>query len=97
MEIITLQNDSILKITSEFWIHASTQKYPNLRSIALRITSFFGSTWLCESTFSSMKYLKNKYRSRITDSNLDSSLRAAVSNYIPQFSKLAENQCQLSH
>ncbi|XP_008185363.1 SCAN domain-containing protein 3-like [Acyrthosiphon pisum] len=97
MEIITLQNDSILKITSEFWKHASSQKYPNLRSIALRITSFFGSTWLCESTFSSMKYLKNKYRSRITDSNLDSSLRAAVSNYIPQFSKLAENQCQVSH
>ncbi|XP_022162363.1 general transcription factor II-I repeat domain-containing protein 2-like [Myzus persicae] len=73
MEIITLQNDSILKITSEFWKHASAQKYPNLRSIALRVTSFFGSTWLCESTFSSMKYLKNKYRSRITDSNLDSS------------------------
>ncbi|KAF0737720.1 general transcription factor II-I repeat domain-containing protein 2-like, partial [Aphis craccivora] len=83
-----------ITITSEFWKHASTQKYPNLRSIALRISSFFGSTWLCESTFSSMKYLKNKYRSRITDSNLDSSLRAAVSNYIPQFSKLSENQCQ---
>ncbi|KAL4153007.1 hypothetical protein QTP88_000840 [Uroleucon formosanum] len=81
MEIITLQNDSILKITSEFWKYASTQKYPNLQSIALRVTSFFGSTWLCE----------------ITDSNLDSSLRAAVSNYTPQFSKLAENQCQLSH
>ncbi|KAL4104036.1 hypothetical protein QTP88_019349 [Uroleucon formosanum] len=51
MEIITLQNDSILKITSEFWKHAN--------------------------------------------SNLDSSLRVAVSNYIPQFSKLAENQCPL--
>ncbi|XP_050065732.1 general transcription factor II-I repeat domain-containing protein 2A-like [Aphis gossypii] len=97
MEIITLQNDSILKITSEFWKHASAQKYPNLRSIALRVTSFFGSTWLCESTFSSMKYLKNKYRSRITDSNLDSSLRAAVSNYLPEFLKLAGNQCQVSH
>ncbi|KAE9521271.1 hypothetical protein AGLY_018334 [Aphis glycines] len=97
MEIITLQNDSTLKITSKFWKHTITQKYPNLRSIALRVTSFFDSTWLCESTFSSMKYLKNKYRSRITDSYLDSSLRAAVSNYLPEFLKLAGNQCQVSH
>jgi len=74
MEVIKLQNDSILKITSEFWKHASTHLYSNLRNITLHITSFFGPTWLCESTFSSMKYLKNKYQSRITDSNLDSSL-----------------------
>ncbi|KAF0754049.1 SCAN domain-containing protein 3-like [Aphis craccivora] len=71
MEIITLQNDSIFKSTSEFWKN---------------------------STFSSVKYLKKKYRSKITNSNLDSSIRAAISNYIPEFSKLAEkNQCQLSH
>lgn len=30
------------------------------------------------------------------NSNLDSSLRAAISKYIVEFSKLAENQCQES-
>jgi len=91
-------NDSILKSTLEFWKNTSIKKYPNLQSIALRITSFFGSTWLCKSTFSNMKYLKNKHRSKITNSNLDSSIWAAISNYIPEFSKLVkENQCQLSH
>jgi len=45
MEIITLQNDSIFKSTSEFWKNVSIKKYPNLQRIALHITSFFGSTY----------------------------------------------------
>lgn len=41
MEIVALQNDSVLKVTLEFWKHAITQKYPNLPGIGLRIVSFF--------------------------------------------------------
>jgi len=89
LEILTLQNDPVLKITSEFRKHACTQKYQNLRDIALHIISFFGLTWLCESIFSSIKFSKNKSRSRMTNSNLDLSLRAAISNYISEFFKLA--------
>jgi len=44
-----------------------------------------------------MQYLKNKYRSRITNSNLDSILEATVSNYTKEFSKIAENQSHVSH
>ena len=29
MEIITLQNDSVLKIAPEFWKHSCAQKYSN--------------------------------------------------------------------
>lgn len=92
-----MQNEPVLKITSDFWKHSCPQKYPNLRDIALRVISFFGSTWLCDSIFSSMKYFKNKHRSRMTNRNLDSNLRVTVSNYTPHLSKLAENQCQISH
>jgi len=35
LEILTLQNDLLLKITSELWKHACVQKYPNLRDITL--------------------------------------------------------------
>lgn len=37
-----------------------------------------------------------KYLTRITNS-LDSSFKATLSNYNPKFSKLAENQCEISY
>lgn len=54
MEIIKLQNDSFLKIPSVFSKHSCPQKYPNLQDTALRVTSFFGSTWL----FKSIQYFR---------------------------------------
>ncbi|GFV59406.1 transposable element Tc3 transposase [Trichonephila clavipes] len=65
-------------------------KYPNLKKVAFHLALFFGSTYLCESAFSTMNIIKNTYRSRLTDDHLESSARLTVSNYIPRYSSLTD-------
>ena len=58
----------------------------------------FGSTYVCESAFSTMKYLKNEYRSRLWDGSLESQLKLMVSKEVPDFARLvARMQDQGSH
>lgn len=95
-EVLLLQNDIILKARSSepknnFWSLMDEVKYPNLKQVAFHLTSFFGSTYLCESAFSTMKIIKTKYRSRLTDDHLESSTRLAVSNYIPRYSRFVHS------
>ncbi|XP_049772459.1 SCAN domain-containing protein 3-like [Schistocerca cancellata] len=75
-EIIELQYDTQLKALfiehcetqqyTEFW-KCVPNNYKNLRECAQFILTPFPSTYLCETSFSKMKYLKNKYRTRSTD------------------------------
>ncbi|PNF19650.1 hypothetical protein B7P43_G17573 [Cryptotermes secundus] len=97
MEILNFQGDISLKSSfascSNFWTLVDRNKYPMIHSIALKIYSCFGSTYLCEVAFSSMKY-----RSCLTDSHLDDALREVCSSYTPDFRQLAANmQCQIFH
>ena len=102
IEILDLQEDIVLKSSyptcNNFWALAERNKYPMLRSVALKLYSCFGSTYLCEIAFSTMSIIKSKYRSNLTNSHLDDALRAACSSYTPDFPQLAANtQCQVSH
>ena len=102
MEILNFQEDISLKSSfatcSNYWTLVDRNKYPMIHSIALKIYSCFGSTYLCEVAFSSMSIIQNKYRSCLADSHLDDALRAACSSYTPDFQQLAANmQCQISH
>ncbi|KAJ8346319.1 hypothetical protein AAFF_G00215060 [Aldrovandia affinis] len=103
-EIITLQNDIEIKsratqgMKGEFWELLLQEKYPNLRRCAMNFTALFGSTYLCESTFSHMKIIKSKYRSTMTDDHLVACIRLVTSCYNPDYEKLASSsQCQRSH
>ncbi|PNF25375.1 hypothetical protein B7P43_G10913, partial [Cryptotermes secundus] len=100
MEILNFQEDISLKslfaTCSNFWTLVDRNIYPMIHSIALKIYSCSGSTYLCEVAFSSMSIIQNKYRSCLTDSHLDDALRAACSSYTPDFRELAANmQCQI--
>ncbi|XP_050505187.1 general transcription factor II-I repeat domain-containing protein 2A-like [Diabrotica virgifera virgifera] len=101
LEIVTLQNDLCLKSVAgkeNFWCLVSKQKYPILVNVALKINALFCSTYLCESTFSNMKFIKNKYRSRLTDEHLDSCIRLRITNHQPNVKKLTDMMdCQSSH
>ena len=101
LEIIKIQNDLILKAhvnDHNFWKLVDENNYPLLRSAALKVLTYFGSTYRCESLFSNMKHVKSKHRNRITDSHLDQCLRIATSAYIPNYEQLVEKtQCQVSH
>jgi hypothetical protein len=60
------------------------------------INSFFGRTELCKALFSSMKQIKSKYRSRLTDCHVIDFLLVASSPHDPHFSTLVEEkECQV--
>ncbi|KAK7925082.1 hypothetical protein WMY93_007392 [Mugilogobius chulae] len=80
MEIIELQNDIALKARSrdsDLWGLVSSERFPLLTKCALKVNSYFGSTYLCEMAFSQMKIIKSKYRNSLTDAHLTDCLRLA--------------------
>lgn len=101
MEIITLQNDLHLKVyqtAPNFWSLVDTEKYSGVCTAAMKVASLFGSTYLCESAFSDMNFIKNKHRTCLTDAHLKDALTVAVSSYTPDYSALVNSmQCQSSH
>lgn len=103
MEVIDLQEDISLQMyktasTEEFWGKHVTEKYENCKKLAINLATMFGSTFVCESSFSKMNFLKNKYRSRLTDAHLEDTLRISCSPREPNFKKLAQDhRCNFSH
>lgn len=104
MELAELQNCDSLKDTfkssnlTNFYTSLSSETYPNLRKHALKMATIFGSTYVCEQTFSRMKNLKSPTRSRITDAHLHHLLRLAVTNMEPDIDYLiSQKQAHTSH
>jgi len=75
------------KLTS-FWIGVEKQ-YPKLAEIAVNQLIPFPSTYLCESAFSSLIYLKNKYRSKL---KVESNLRLSLTKIVPNIDELCSNK-----
>jgi hypothetical protein len=67
MEMIDLQCNDALKIFHrietlvDFYKFLPDTQYPNLKKFAIEYISIFAKTYLCEQTFSKMKYIKSKY------------------------------------
>ena len=87
LELIKLQSDESLKAMYlnkpllEFYrVHLSKEEFSNLKASALKWSSVFGSTYLCEQFFSKMNITKSRYKSRLTDKNLSMQLRVATSS-----------------
>jgi hypothetical protein len=74
LEICDLQADPILSTMKEKGMDLfkilPKETYPHLRDFGLRMSSMFGSMYLCESTFSNMKFIKSRYRCSLTDESL---------------------------
>jgi hypothetical protein len=102
LELCDLQADPILSTMKEKGIDLfeiiPKETYPQLRDFGLRMSSMFGSTYLCESTFSNMKFIKSRYRCSLTDESLHF-LRPGTTNItvdIPASVKESDNP-QCSH
>uniref|UniRef100_A0A3B1KEN9 HAT C-terminal dimerisation domain-containing protein n=1 Tax=Astyanax mexicanus TaxID=7994 RepID=A0A3B1KEN9_ASTMX len=69
LELAELQNFDNLKdafkssTLVDFYASLPGETYPNLKKHALKMTTIFGSTYICEQTFSRMKQLKCRTRS----------------------------------
>ena len=83
VEVAELQADENQKIQFEdsdlasFCLNAP-KKYTCLKNEATKALVQFGSTYVCEATFSCMVYIKSKYRNRLTDSHLQDNLIIAT-------------------
>ena len=49
------------------WKSVPIEKYPNVKRDVLKILSMFGPTYVRESMFSTLKHVKSKHRSVLTD------------------------------
>ncbi|KAJ3593789.1 hypothetical protein NHX12_006123 [Muraenolepis orangiensis] len=56
--------------TLEFWKTVPMEKYPNVKRAKLKLLSMFVSTDVCESVFSTLKHVKSKYQSVLTDTHV---------------------------
>lgn len=78
----------------QFWLNVR-KDYPAIAKIALRNLMSFSTTYLCERAFSTLIYLKNKYRNKL---NVESDLRLKLTSFNPDIDFLVKNkQCQRSH
>ena len=99
-EFVDLSCDRTLKARfqqvshEDFWPSLSLE-YPELTAQAMQILLPFPTTYLCESSFSTLTAMKNKYRARL---HVESDLRVTLSSIAPRLDKLcAERQAHPSH
>ncbi|KAH1182303.1 hypothetical protein KIL84_010057 [Mauremys mutica] len=102
MELVEVQCDIILKPKytnvgiPEFYQFLSQERFPMLFSASTRLMALFGSTYICEQFFSSMKINKSVLRSRLTDEHLQATLRLVSSQDIKRVALVDEKRWQLS-
>jgi len=69
-EITNLQTDLSFKRRlndTKFWNLVLSAQCPILKRVSLKVNESFASTYLSKSGFSTMKILKSKYSSSLTD------------------------------
>ena len=99
MELIDLRNKfQSIEIHSFYKNYLNLEKFPLLGAHAMKIMTYFESTYVCEQLFSAMKIIKSDKRSRLNDSRLESWVRVAVSSISTNIDDLvAKKQCQIAH
>ena len=75
LEMIDLCEEDKLKPalreeTIALWKSVPMEKYPNVKRAVLKILSMFGSTYVCESVFLTLKHVKSKHRSVSTNTHV---------------------------
>jgi hypothetical protein len=103
LELCDLQADPVLQTRVEkgleFFKLLSFERFPTLCDFGLKMTSVFGSTYLCESAFSNMTFIKSRYRSSLADGSLQHLVRLAMTGIevdIPALLREADHP-QVSH
>lgn len=60
--------------------------------------SMFNSTYLCEQTFSKMKFVKSMYRTNLSDNHLQATLLIGTTKYEANYQDILKDQLfQTSH
>uniref|UniRef100_A0A096M3P2 HAT C-terminal dimerisation domain-containing protein n=1 Tax=Poecilia formosa TaxID=48698 RepID=A0A096M3P2_POEFO len=100
LELIEMQCDDSLKSQHqllslpEFYQSLDNAKFPLMRLHAKRMMSLFGSTYICEQTFSQLNQNKSRLRTRMTDSHLCEVLRVSTTKLSPNMSAILQSKGQ---
>ena len=104
LEVIELQTSFVYKTKHressllDFYKSLNSDNYKNLVQLAKKTLSIFGSTYICEQTFSIMNMIKNKQRSSLSNENLEDILKISTSHMYPDYDKLVVGKrCNVSH
>ena len=96
-EMIDLQHNYSLKarhyeiMSTNFWMHyVSNGPYPAVFRCVKKILTCFGSTYMCESSFSHMGAIKSKLRTSLSDKHLNDCLRLSTTGYNPDLKGLVK-------
>ena len=87
LELIDLQVNTLLKEKHregkliEFYRCLPDDDFSKLKKFAAGMASVFGTTYVCEQTFSRMNYVKSMYRTRLSDEHLKAILMVGCSNH----------------
>ncbi|KAJ8869835.1 hypothetical protein PR048_028844 [Dryococelus australis] len=82
----------------QLWNFVMPEEYPKFHNLALTVTSMFGSTYICECAFLTMKMLKSKQRNRLFQDPLKSNLRIVTTEMEADIVGLVnEHTAQCSH
>lgn len=103
-QLIDIQASSQMKAAlrdaenlTTFWL-ACPQEYDALKALAMYVLTMFGSTYTCESAFSTMNAIKTHERNRLSDHSLEDCLRISLTTVEPDMKKLvSEGRCNFSH
>ena len=85
LELCELQCDPFLlsrknETKKRSWKLVSKDKFPILKDFALKMRSMFGSTYVCEGTFSTMKLVKSRNKNSMANQTLDNCLRLSTTS-----------------
>jgi hypothetical protein len=59
-------------------MYKHSETYKELAVVATLILSIFTTTVMCERSVSALHFIKNKYRNRLTNNNLEATLKLAL-------------------
>nr|DBA20368.1 TPA: hypothetical protein GDO54_017157 [Pyxicephalus adspersus] len=100
LELIELHCDSELRSRYQqlslvnFYRQLDKGRFQEIRTLAKKMLSLFGSTYLCEKTFSAMNFNKNRVRTRLSDSHLRDILRIKTTAFVPDRAYLLQYRSQ---
>uniref|UniRef100_A0A4W6FI89 HAT C-terminal dimerisation domain-containing protein n=1 Tax=Lates calcarifer TaxID=8187 RepID=A0A4W6FI89_LATCA len=90
----SLQSQHQLLSLPDFYQSLDNAKFPLMRRHAKRMMSLFGSTYICEQTFSLLNQNKSRLRTRMTDSHLCEVLRVSTTKLSPDMSAILQSRGQ---
>ncbi|XP_077340540.1 general transcription factor II-I repeat domain-containing protein 2-like [Lithobates pipiens] len=100
LELIELHCDSELRSRHQqlslvnFYRQLDKSRFQEIRTLAKKMLSLFGSTYICEKTFSVMNVNKNRVRTRLSDSHLRDILRIKTTAFDPDLAYVLQSRSQ---